>query len=209
MLTLYWARETGALAPQILLEELDLDYERVVLELDQQDQKTSEFLAINPKGQIPALGLDDGSILTESAAIMMHLADQHIEAGLIPLPATAERAQVYRWMTFAVANIYDADLRIFYSEDYSTDAAGVDAIRAQARIDLDNAWGIVEAALREGPYFLGERYSILDPYLLMLAYWHENPTELFSRCPKLKRLCDTVLDRPAVQAIWHQHYPQA
>jgi glutathione S-transferase/GST-like protein len=209
MLTLYWARETGALAPQILLEELDLDYERVILELDQQDQKTSEFLAINPRGQVPALCLQDGSILTESAAMMMHLADQSIETGLIPLPATPERAQVYRWMTFAVANIYDADLRIFYSDSYTTDATGVDAIRTQARIDLDNAWDIVEAALQEGPYFLGERYSILDPYLLMLAYWHEHPTELFSRCSKLERLCNTVLDRPAVQSIWHQHYPDA
>ena len=95
------------------------------------------------------------------------------------------------------------------SNSYTTDATGIDAVRAQARIDLDNAWDIVEAALQEGPYFLGERYSILDPYLLMLAYWHENLTELFNRCSKLERLCNTVLDRPAVQSIWHQHYPEA
>ena len=84
MLTLYWAKDTGAMAPQILLEELEVDYERVILDLDSDDHKSAEYLSINPKGEVPELRLDDGSILTESAAIMMHIADLNIEADVIP-----------------------------------------------------------------------------------------------------------------------------
>ncbi|MFT5503661.1 MAG: glutathione S-transferase [Gammaproteobacteria bacterium] len=203
---LYWAKETGALAPQILLEEIEADYDRVVLDLEKEDQKTAKFLAINPMGQIPALELEDGSILTESAAIMMHIADSHIELDLIPLPGTPQRAHIYRWMFFAVANIYEADLRIFYSDAYSDDSNCHESIIQKGRQDLNAAWDLIEQAIGDGPYFMDERYSIIDPYLLMLAYWHEQVDQLFERLPKLKVLCETVQQRPAVQSVWHQHY---
>ena len=72
-------------------------------------------------------------------------------------------------MSFAVSNIYDADLRLYYSEAYTTDPQGAEAVRQQARVDMDKAWDLIEANISDGPYFLGERYSILDPYLFMLC----------------------------------------
>jgi glutathione S-transferase len=203
---LYWAKETGALAPQILLEEIEADYDRIVLDLDGGDQKTTEYLKINPMGQIPALELENGSILTESAAIMMHIADSHIEYDLIPFPGTTERAHIYRWMFFAVANIYEADLRLFYSHEYSDDSNCHESIMLKGRQDMDAAWDLIEQAIGEGPFFLAERYSIIDPYLLMLSHWHEQVDQLFERLPKLKLLCESVQQRPAVQSVWHQHY---
>jgi glutathione S-transferase len=70
MYKLYWAQVTGAMAPQIILEEAGTSYERVVLDTDKGKEMQAEFLAINPRGQIPALGLPDGSIMTESAAMV-------------------------------------------------------------------------------------------------------------------------------------------
>ncbi len=207
MYTLYWAQETGALAPQILLEEVGADYQRVVLDLGKGEETKPEFLAINPRGQIPALALPDGLLLTESAAIMLQIADNHPDSRLLPPPGSAERAQVYRWLFYAVANIYEADLRLYYSERFTTDVSGADSVKKKARKDMDRAWELLEQELGDGPFLLGGQYSVIDPYLLMLANWHEQPQELLARCPKLKRLCDTVRQRPAVERIWSQHYP--
>jgi len=204
---LYWARETGAMAPQILLEEVGADYERVVLDMEKGEEQETEFLAINPCGQIPALELPDGTIITESAAIVLHIADNHPDSGLLPPLGSAERAQVYRWLFYAVANIYESDLRLYYSERFTTEVSCADSIKCKAREDMDNAFDLLEKALRDGPFLLGEQYSVIDPYLLMLVYWHEQPQVLLARCSKLKRLCDTVRQRPAVERIWFQHYP--
>ena len=207
MYKLYWAQNSGALAPQILLEEVGADYQRVVIDLEKGEETKPEFLAINPRGQIPALALTDGSLLTESAAIMLQIADNHPASGLLPMPGSADRGQVYRWLFYAVANIYEADLRLYYSERFTTDASCADSVKKKAREDMDWAWDLLEQELGDGPFLLGGQYSVIDPYLLMLANWHEQPQELLARCPKLKRLCDTVRQRPAVERIWSQHYP--
>jgi glutathione S-transferase/GST-like protein len=207
MYKLYWAQETGAMAPQIILEEVAASYERVVLDTDKGEEMQAEYLAINPRGQIPALVLADGSVMTESAAMVLHLADSHPEAGLLPVSGSAERAQVYRWLFYAVANLYESDLRFYYSDRYTTDAACVESVKQSAREYMDQSFDLLETELGDGPFVLGDQYSVIDPYLLMLAHWHERPETLFARCPKLKRLCDTVRSRPAVQRIWSQHYP--
>lgn len=207
MYRLYWAEDSGAFAPQVILEEISAPYEKIVLDLDAGDQRRPEYLALNPRGQVPALTLPGGELMTESGAIAIHLAESHPETELLPPPGSAARAELLRWLFFAVANLYEADLRVYYSDEFSTDPGCADTIRAQARIDLDRYWDQVETALGDGPFFLGERYSILDPYLLMLAYWHEQPRDLLARCPRLRRLCDAVKTRPAVQAVWPQHHP--
>lgn len=195
------------MAPQILLEEVGADYQRVILDLGKGEELEAEFLAINPRGQIPALILPDGSLLTESAAIMLQIADNHPEARLLPPPGSTERARVYRWLFYAVANIYESDLRLYYSERFTTKTSCAESIKKKAREDMDKAFELLEQQLDDGPYLLGEQYSVIDPYLLMLVYWHEQPSELLARCPKLKRLCETVQQRAAVQRIWSQHYP--
>jgi glutathione S-transferase len=165
MYKLYWAQETGAMAPQILLEEVGADYQRVVLDLKEGAEIKSDYLEINPRGQIPALILPDGSILTESAAIMLQIADNHPDEGLLPKPGSVERGRVYRWLFYAVANIYESDLRLYYSERFTTEVSCADSIKRRAREDMDNAWELLERELGDGPFLLGERYSVIDPYL--------------------------------------------
>ena len=207
MYILYWARDTGAMAPQVLLEEVGVEYQRVIIDVEKGEEMQADYLAINPRGQIPALFLPDGSLLTESAAMVLHIAESHPESGLLPPPGSVERAQVYRWLFYAVANIYESGGRLYYSERFTTEASCADSIKHKAAEDMNKAWDLLDQQLGDGPYLLGEQYSVIDPYLLMLAYWHQQPQELLARCPKLKRLCDTVQQRPAVQRIWSQHYP--
>jgi glutathione S-transferase len=206
---LYWAKDSGALAPQILLEEVGAEYERCELDLDRGQETAAEFLKINPRGQVPALVLGDGSIITESAAISLYIAESHVEAGLLPPSASVERAQVYRWLFYASANLYESVLRLYYADRFTTDPTQVDPIQASARVFIDQSWELLENELGQGPYLLGQTYSLIDPYLLMLTNWHEQPEVLFERNPKLRRLCETVRSRPAVARIWSQHFPEA
>ena len=207
MYKLYWAADSGALAPQILLEEAGVDYERCVVDLEQGEEMEATFLAINPRGQIPALELEDGTILTESAAMAVHIADSNPAAGLLPALGSRERALLYRWLFYAAANLYEGVLRYYYSDRYTSVATQADQVRDAAEEYIDHAWGQVEDAIAEGPYFLGQTYSVLDPYLLMLSNWHEKPGELFAANPKLQRLCATVRARDAVERIWSSHFP--
>ena len=207
MYRLYWAENTGAIAPQMLLEEIGVDYERRVIDIDAGEHRDRGYLAINPRAQIPTLILPDGEILTESGAIVVHLADRHADAGLLPEPGSNARARVLRWLFYAVANLYEADLRVYYAADYVADPACTEAVLTQARRDLDRHWDLLESQLGDGPCFLGERFSLLDPYLLMLAYWHEQVDALLARCPRLARICASVLERPACRRVWREHHP--
>lgn len=207
MYKLFWAEDSGALAPQIVLEECGADYVRQVVDLDSGEEATEEYLAINPRGQVPALQLDDGTVITESAAIALHLADSYPQAGLVPPPGSRERALVYRWLFYAAANLYEGVLRFYYSDRYISEAAKADLVRDSARGYVDSCWDLLEDEIGEGPYFLGQSYSVLDPYLLMLSNWHHDADALFKRNPKLQRLCSAVRARPAVAAIWSSHFP--
>ena len=84
MYKLYWSKMSGAIAPQVLLEEVGAKYEKIVVDLDQEENQEPDFLAINPMGQIPALVLPDGTLMTESAAIILQICDRHPEAKLAP-----------------------------------------------------------------------------------------------------------------------------
>ena len=204
MLTLYSAKGTSSAAVEALLEELGAPYQRTVLNLENDEQRSLEYVAINPRGQVPSLVLDDGSVLTESAAIMLHIADAYPQPQLIPLPGTAQRGAAYRWMFFLVANIYDGVLRAGYSERYTVDDE-VEGIIATARDDIDRAWGIVNSAIGDGPYLLGTQLCVVDFYLTLLASWHPERTLLFARYPSLARTVEAVLQRPKVNVVFAEN----
>ena len=209
MYLLYWAADTGALAPQVILEEVAADYELVVLDYDAHEETQTDFLALNPRGQIPALMLPDGTVISESAAMVLHIADAHPEANLLPPLGSIDRAKVYRWLFYAVANLYESCLRFNYSDRFAEGATAAALVKQTARLDIDKYWDLLEKDLQNnssnGPYLLGDQYSVIDPYLLMLIGWHESPATLLERSPNLAALFNTVRQRPAVSKIWDQN----
>ena len=84
MYKLYWAQGSGAMAPQALFEEIGAEYEKIVIDFEKQEHKSDEFLSVNPMGQIPALVLPDGTLMTETAAMLVQIVDRHPEAKLAP-----------------------------------------------------------------------------------------------------------------------------
>ena len=205
MYKLYWAQMSGAIAPQALLEEIGADYEKIVIDMDKMEHRTPEFLAVNPWAQIPALVLPDGTLMTESAAMVLHLADRHPEAKLAPPAGSAESARFLRWLLFMASTLYVTDMRLYHAEQFTSDSTGLDGVLASALADMDRSFAVLDEALNPGPYLLGETFSAADIYLWMLSCWHPEPAKMLAKNPRVKQLSELVQVRPAIARVWDEH----
>ena len=206
MYTLHWSADSGAFAPHAMLSEVGADFQLVEVNLGSDQHYTPEFLAINPRAQVPVLTLPDGTLMTESVAMMMHLADCHPESGLMPGLGKTERAIAYRWLLFGAVNLYETGCRIGDTHHYSENESDYEGIRAKALGDLDRYWDMVAEAVGEGPFLLGERCSVADICFLMLSQWHPDLDGLSARHPSLTTLRAAARDRPAIDKIWDQNF---
>jgi glutathione S-transferase len=193
---------SGSFAVQVALEEMAVPYERVWVGSETVD--VERFRKINPTGKVPALELPDGTVMFESAAMIIHLSLQNSGAKLAPPPGTGRHASFLQWMSFMSANIYDAALRFFYSLRYSSRGeADAGAIRDQAAADFEAHLSLVGRGLN--PYVLGADYSLADPYLYMLASWFPEKEGLFTRVPALGAHAAKIASRPAVAKVEADH----
>lgn len=165
----------------------------------------AEFLAISPLGQVPALVLPDGRTMTESAAITIMIADLHPEAGLAPAPDSPARADFLRWMLFMSSTLYPAVLRYFYAERYTTEAAGVEGVRAAALAEIDRCFEIIEKALSVRPWLAGDAMSIADVYLLMFAHWHPAGDRPRDEWVRIVDLCARLRAHPVIDRLNATH----
>jgi glutathione S-transferase len=207
MHTLYWSPDTGALVVQALLEELDLPYERAVVDTKLGEHRRPEFLALNPMAQVPVLRLPDSTVITETGAMLLHLCDSRPEAGLLPEPGTGERAVAYRWLFLMATGLYETDLRWYYPDRYTADPAGADGVKQAAKERMDRLYAQADAALDPGLWLLGGRFSALDHYLFMLTLWNPERAGLLDRLPRLGAHARAVRRRPVYGRIWSQHFP--
>jgi glutathione S-transferase/GST-like protein len=195
---LYWAPRTGAFAPETTLIEAGAAFEAIRVDIGSDEQAGAAYARINPMRQIPALLLPDGSVMTESAAISLYLADAHPGAGLVPEAGDPRRARLLRWLLFAVCNIYESDLRHHSPDRYTSQPDGAPGVKAAAALRMDRSFDLLDTELGDGPFLLGAQYSIADPYFTMLACWHYDTAALLARCQNLARLCRATRERPAI-----------
>jgi glutathione S-transferase len=206
MYTLYWSPKCGSFAPHVALIEVGAQFDHVEIDLDSNQHHSPEFLAINPRAQVPVLTLSDGTVMTESVAMIMHIADCHPESGLMPRMRETQRAIAYRWLVFCSVNLYEAGCRVSHPSYYTVDESGYDGIREKSLSDLNDYWTMVTDAIGDGPFFFGSVYSAIDICLLMIAQWHPATDELLGRLPKLAALCSAVRERPAVDEVWRLNF---
>ena len=203
---LYWSKGSGAFPAAVVLDAAKQPFDSVELTLNKNEQHRAEYLAINPMGQVPALQLPDGQIMTESAAIAWYLADRHPEAKLLPPRDDARRATLLRWQVFGAAALYEDDLRFYYPDRYTDDPEGAAAVKSAALARMDRLAAIAADLVGAGPWALGDRFSAVDLYLTMLLLWHPDPAALQARHPNLATLIAGVRARPAVARIWAENY---
>ena len=200
---IYGRRGSGSLAVQVALEECGAPYERIWVGKEPAD--LAAYRKINPTGKVPALALPDGTVMFESAAMLIHVAGAYPEAQLAPQAGTSRHAQFLQWMVFLSANGYESVLRLYYPDRYSASgAAAADAIREKATADFIGHLELIAAQL--SPYVLGDHYSVADPYLYMLASWAPGePSALHARIPALGMHAARLAARAAVAKVEADH----
>jgi len=204
MLTLYGARGAGSVAPQALLTHLQVPFDLKLIDLDANEDQSEDFLAVNPRGQIPVLVLEDKSVLTESLAIMLHIADCHPSFGLIPATGSTERAQVYRWMSFVSTNLYEGMLRLLYADMFTT-SSDLSGVMESADQFLHSAFALLDRALSHGPCLVGERTGVTDIYLAMLLTWYPDQSRLYENHTNLRRSFEHTLELSGVREVFAEN----
>jgi glutathione S-transferase len=204
--TLYGRSGSGSLAVQVALEEIGVPFESIWV--GREPAEVARYKEVNPTGRVPALVLPDGTVMFESAAILIHLALLYPDVKLAPQPGTTRHAAFLQWMTFLSANVYEAVLRVYYSARYSSRGEADSAvIREQGLADYLTHMSLIARSLN--PYVLGADYSIADVYLYMITSWHPEKADLVARLPVLGAHSDRVLARPAVAKVEADHAAHA
>jgi glutathione S-transferase len=200
MMQLHYYPSNASMTPHMLLEELGVPYERALVDRTKNAHHSSEYLKLNPNGKIPVL-VDGDLVLYETAAIVLHLVDTHPEAGLAPALGTAERARFYKWLMWLTNTLQAEMILYFYPDRWADDADGAAQVKRHAETHIATMIDQLEAELARhgGPWFLGERYSALDPYVLMLCRWTRGMARPARTLPNLGPYLQRMLARPAVR----------
>lgn len=191
---LYFSPGVCSLASNIVAKELDLPVSLVKVNLA--DKKTSsgeDYWAINKKGYVPALELDDGSILTEGVAILQYLADQKPEAGLAPANGTVERYRLQEWLTFINSEIHKSYSPLF---DKNTPEQTLKIFHEK----LEKRHTFIAEHLNTREFLLGNKFTVADAYLFTTMTWARAFNIDFSKWPSLKAYQERIAAFPSVQA---------
>ena len=201
--TLYTAPGAAGLVVHWLLIELEVPHELRLLDFAKKEQKSPEYMKLNPAGVVPTLVLD-GQVLNEAAAIVMHLADTHPAAGLAPALATTERARYYQWMFFC-ANTLQPAFRAWWYPSEPAGEANIEAAKASARTRIEAGFERVDAHLAaNGPYLLGEHISAADFMFTMLMRWSRGMPKPATDWPQLAAFAARMKARPSFHTLYER-----
>jgi glutathione S-transferase len=191
---LYFAPGACSLSPHIVAQEAGIPLTLVKVDLATKKLADgSDFLAINPKGYVPALQLDSGELLTEGPAIVQYLADQKPATKLVPVAGTLERYHVQEMLGFINSELHKTFSPLFRP---TTSAE----LRQDREDYLRKRFGLIENQLAKGPYLFGEQFTVADAYLFVVANWSNFVKLDLSAFPKLLAFQARVAARPGVQA---------
>jgi len=214
MYTLYGKKGSGSAAVQAALTLLGEPFGVVETASWERNDAFADLLRLNPLGQIPTLVLPDGTAMSESAAILIHLGLVHPRSGLLPEDAAA-RAQALRGLVFIVANCYAAMIIIDFPERWCepADKATQQRVRAGSRIRLHKHWemfaDLFGAQAPEHPYLAGDRPGALDLLAAVVSRWSGARPHLEAQRPAFYATLLRVEAHPQVAAVFAQHWPAA
>ncbi|MCO6056695.1 glutathione binding-like protein [Pseudomonas sp. MOB-449] len=199
MTTLFIAPGACSLASHIAVRELGLP---ILIEKVALRTPASPIHSINPLGRVPALQLDDGTVLTENSAILPFLADQVPGTPLFAPAGSVERGQIQGWIGYLSAEVHAASFRpLNRPERYSADDAAHPGIREQAKVQLLKAFEHVEKHLEGRQWLVGERFTLADIYLGVFTIWLTRLGAPFDGLANVARLRQQWLERPEVQEV--------
>jgi GST-like protein len=210
MLTLYGTRGSGSAAVEAALAVAGLDAKLVDAASWQESPGLEALKKVNPLAQIPTLVLDDGSILSESAAILIHLGLVQPESDLLASEPAA-RAQQIRGLVYIAANCYAGIGILDYPERWypDPDEAARQAMQARGRARLHELWQIFADQFPARPWLSGERLGALDILAATVSMWSGARKALAASRPEFSRLLARIESDPRIAAVWARHWPRA
>ena len=205
-LSLFYAPGTCALASHIALEEAGADYEARRVDFKSAEQKSPDYLKVNPKGRVPALVTDKG-VLTESPVILGYVAQTHPQANLAPNDDSFAFGDLQAFNVWISASFHPAFAHLFRPERYVDGEEHQAAVRAKCRDLVAEHFALAEANFVQGPWVKGDAYTICDPYLFTMTLWLTRvpglpPLETY---PKIAAHFGRMNERPAVQRVLAAH----
>ena len=166
------------------------------------DLDAEAMARVNPMQQVPALILPNGELMTESAAILIHLADSHPAARLAPAPDDPKRPAFLRWMVYVAAQIYGQ----VWARDDPARLAGDEAhkavIRERTAERMAYCWRMMDAQVSPGRYILGHDLSVLDLYVTVVSGWGPRRPRFYQEAPKMGEVVRRVDQDPRLAAFW-------
>ena len=196
MLTLYMSSGSCSRASHIALEESGLDFEVRLLDFSKSEQREPDYLAINPKGRVPALATDQG-VLTESPAILAHIAAL-APAGLLAPTDPFAFARMQAFNLYLATTIHVAHAHGRRAARWSDDAAAQATMAAKVTQNMRDGFGLIEADLT-GDWVMGDAYTVADPYLFTFAGWLETDGVDIAEFPRVQAHFERMQARPAAQ----------
>jgi glutathione S-transferase len=203
MLTLHYASGACSLASHIALEEAGAPYKAARLNMKDGEQRKAEYLAINPKGRVPALITDRG-ILTETPAILAYIAQSFPAAKLAPLddPFTFGRMQAFN--SYLCSTVHVAHAHRARGTRWADDPIALEDMKKKVPANVGACFELIEKDMFAGPWVMGEAYTICDPYLFTIANWMENDSVDPARFPAILAHRKRMNERPAVKRALEQ-----
>jgi GST-like protein len=206
--TLYGALGSGSVPVEATLTLLKQPYAVVEAPTWEGAAQQDKVAGVNPLRQIPALVTPDGETITESAAILIWLADRYPEARLAPALDAPQRAQFLRWMVFVPASIYS----LFWVRDDPSRLGGPDAevqtrIKAATADRIADCWAMMESQLTPGRYLLGDALTVLDLYVAVVSRWGPRRKRFYAVAPRMSEVVRRVDADPRLAAFWAARFP--
>ena len=200
MLKLYYAPGTCALASHIALEEVGAPYSAERLNFKNNQQQSADYLKINPKGRVPALVTDSG-VLTETPAILAFIAQSFPQAKLAPLDDPMAFAQVQSINSYLCSTVHVAHAHKGRGYRWATEETSFADMKRKVPDSMTACFSLIERDMLKGPWVMGERYTICDPYLYTISGWLEGDGVDLSKLPKVVAHRKRMEERPAVATV--------
>lgn len=200
MLKLYYAPGTCALASHLALEYAGAPYEAVRVDFKSQQQRSPEYLRVNPKGRVPVLVTDRG-VLTETPALLHFIAQSFPKAGLAPLDDAFALAKVNEFNSYLCSTVHVNHAHKGRGARWADDEQAWEAMKKKVPQNMADCFALIEGGMLQGPWVLGERFSTADLYLFTIAGWLEGDGVDVQRFPKVADHMRRMNAQPQVQKV--------
>jgi glutathione S-transferase len=200
MLKLYYAPNSCALASLLALAHSGASYEAHKVDFAKQEQRSPQYLAINPKGRVPALISPQG-VLTETPAILVYIAQSFPAARLAPLDDAWQFAQMQSFNSYLCSTVHVAHAHRYRGYRWSDDEAAIESMKRKVPQTMKACFEQIEHDLVKGPFVLGDNYSICDMYLFTITNWLEGDEVDVNWFPKVAAIRQWMLNNPTVQKV--------